>query len=138
MPPENCRWVTAKQNSLNKRTNRYITWRGKTQTLAEWPEEVKIPAPVILQRLAKGWDLDRVMLQDTEQYTADRKNYLSKYPRTPNKRTHFITWNGCTQPLSVWAKELGLDWHTLLSRLEKLHWTVERALTPRKGGKVSH
>lgn len=107
--PENCRWVTAKQNSLNKRTNRYITWRGKTQTLAEWPEEVKIPAPVILQRLAKGWDLDRVMLQDTEQYTADRKNYLSKYPRTPNKRTHFITWNGCTQPLSVWAKELGLD-----------------------------
>lgn len=36
--PENCRWVTAKENSRNKRTNRLLTINGKTKTVSEWCE----------------------------------------------------------------------------------------------------
>lgn len=36
--PENCRWVTAKDNSRNKRTNRLLTINGKTKTVSEWCE----------------------------------------------------------------------------------------------------
>lgn len=36
--PENCRWVTAKDNSRNKRTNRLLAINGKTKTVSEWCE----------------------------------------------------------------------------------------------------
>lgn len=38
--PDNCRWVTNKVQQNNKRNNRYITYSGKTQSLAKWCEEL--------------------------------------------------------------------------------------------------
>lgn len=36
--PENCRWITKKENSNNKRNNRYIKYNNETKTLAQWAE----------------------------------------------------------------------------------------------------
>jgi hypothetical protein len=44
---------------------------------------------------------------------------------------HEIAFNGRTQPLDVWARETGIPPATLRSRLFKLNWSVERALTQR-------
>ena len=40
--PENCRWVTPKENSRNTRKNVNITLNGKTKTVSEWCEIIKI------------------------------------------------------------------------------------------------
>lgn len=40
-----------------------------------------------------------------------------------------IEWNGKTQNLSQWAKELGMPGQTLFARLYISHWTVEKAFT---------
>ena len=40
--PDNCRWVTQKEQGNNTRRNRYITYKGKTQTLAQWCEELHL------------------------------------------------------------------------------------------------
>lgn len=34
--PENCRWVTPKENSRNKTTNVYLTWNGKRMLIIDW------------------------------------------------------------------------------------------------------
>lgn len=34
--PENCRWATRKENSRNKRTCRYLTYKGETKIAADW------------------------------------------------------------------------------------------------------
>lgn len=41
----------------------------------------------------------------------------------------FIEYNGKTQNLSQWAKELGMPGQTLFARLYMSHWTVEKAFT---------
>lgn len=38
--PENCRWVTPKQNSLNRRSNVMIEYEGETITLTELSEKL--------------------------------------------------------------------------------------------------
>lgn len=40
--PDNCRWVTAKQNARNRRSSKRITLLGMTRTIAEWCEVVPI------------------------------------------------------------------------------------------------
>jgi hypothetical protein len=38
--PENCRWATQKEQTRNTRRTRLISWRGRTQSLASWAEEI--------------------------------------------------------------------------------------------------
>ena len=40
--PENCRWVTAKENARNRRDSKRLTLLGMTKTVAEWCEVVPI------------------------------------------------------------------------------------------------
>ena len=40
--PENCRWITSKEQMNNQTTNKRITYNGKTQTLAQWCEELNL------------------------------------------------------------------------------------------------
>lgn len=46
------------------------------------------------------------------------------------KRTRRIEFNGRTQTLSQWSKEIGVSVSALFSRLQK-GWTLEKALSPR-------
>lgn len=39
---ENCRWATYKEQARNKRNNRLIAYKGKTQCLSAWLEELGI------------------------------------------------------------------------------------------------
>lgn len=41
--PNNCRWVTKEKQSVNKTNTKYITFKGKTQSLKEWSEELNMP-----------------------------------------------------------------------------------------------
>ena len=45
------------------------------------------------------------------------------------RRIHAITYNGKTQSMLNWCKELDMDYYTVRSRLNNYHWTVERAFT---------
>lgn len=53
---ENCRWATRKQQGNNKKNNRFITFNGKTQTLAQWVEELKINQGTLYRRL-QNWNV---------------------------------------------------------------------------------
>ena len=57
----NCRWATRKEQARNKRNNRLITYRGKTQCLAEWAEKLKIPYPVLYGRFRRGWATEKAL-----------------------------------------------------------------------------
>ena len=54
--PQNCEWVTWKQQQRNTSRSRFITANGETKTMAEWAEETGISSDVIKDRLNKlGW-----------------------------------------------------------------------------------
>lgn len=58
---DNCRWVTSKQNSRNRRNNRLITYDGKTQCLSTWAEEFNIDQHVFRGRIKLGWSMKEAL-----------------------------------------------------------------------------
>lgn len=53
--PDNCRWVTMKEQSNNTRRNRMITAFGETLTLSQWADKTDIPYATLKRRLQLGW-----------------------------------------------------------------------------------
>jgi hypothetical protein len=61
--PENCKWATKAEQSLNKRTNHRIEWRDETLTVQEWGQRLGIKPNTIIFRLRRGWSIDRALLE---------------------------------------------------------------------------
>lgn len=55
--PGNVVWASKHRQSRNKRTNRMLTFNGKTQTLEDWANELGLCHATIHRRLKDGWDL---------------------------------------------------------------------------------
>lgn len=61
--PTNCRWVDYKTQGNNKRTNHYITYKGKKQTLTQWAEQVGMKPNCLQTRLSRGWSVERALTE---------------------------------------------------------------------------
>lgn len=58
--PENCRWITHKQQQSNRTNNHLIEYNGETHTVTEWSELLNINVSTIRGRLFNyGWDVDK-------------------------------------------------------------------------------
>lgn len=56
--PENCRWVTMKEQQRNRRNNARITYNGETLPLSEWCERLGIKIQTVWDRINKlGWSV---------------------------------------------------------------------------------
>ena len=51
-----------------------------------------------------------------------------KMQQSNTSRNRLIEHNGKTQTLKAWCEELDLNYHTVLSRLNIMHWSIEKAL----------
>lgn len=52
--PDNCRWATRLEQSLNKSDNRWITVHGETKPVTVWARELGLGHSTIQERLAAG------------------------------------------------------------------------------------
>lgn len=60
--PDNCRWITKKQQYLNRSDSHLITAFGKTQTIKEWAEETGIKYDTIERRINKySWSPEKAV-----------------------------------------------------------------------------
>ena len=59
---DNCRWVSMKEQTRNKSSNRMMTYNGKTQCLSDWASELKIDRRTISKRIDKlGWTVEKAL-----------------------------------------------------------------------------
>ena len=67
--PNNCRWVTMKEQNLNKRNNVYIEFDGERLTCSQWAKKMGIKQSILCYHNNKG---------DIQEYLTKRKIKLSK------------------------------------------------------------
>lgn len=118
--PGNCRWVRMNIQANNKRQNRVVEFQGRSQTLAQWAQEYGIDWHVLRARLDRyGWSIEEALTTPVGE-------------RGYNRNTRYLTFQGRTQSVSAWAREVGLARRTIRNRLAK-GWPLEKALTqPRR------
>ena len=60
--PENCHWVTPRENANNRRCTRMITFNGETKALSEWATITGISYQVLADRIYRyGWTVERAL-----------------------------------------------------------------------------
>ncbi len=59
--PENCRWVTYKVQGNNTEQNHILTYRGKTQNITQWAEELEIDSNTLNTRISRGWNIEKAL-----------------------------------------------------------------------------
>lgn len=61
--PDNCRWVTMKTQCNNTRRNHLITYKGKTQSLSAWCNELGLNYSTVRARLnTYHWTAERALV----------------------------------------------------------------------------
>ncbi len=56
--PNNCRFVTHKENCRNKTNTKYVTYKNITKSIPEWSDIYHIPINLIHSRLRSGWTFE--------------------------------------------------------------------------------
>lgn len=107
--PDNCRWVTNLEQMNNTTTNHYITYKGKTQTLANWCRELNLNYGLVNQRLWMGFDVDRA------------------FNESPDKKRYF-EYNGELLTKYDIAKRTSLTINNVENRIFR-GWSIERIMT---------
>lgn len=113
--PNNCRWVTRKEQQNNRRCNTLLTYKGETKSIAQWSEQLGVNHMTLRGRLARGWSVEKT---------------LTTKPIIPNKICQYnsVTYNNETYKLTEWAKRVNIDYNVLRLRIQR-GWDIEKALT---------
>lgn len=62
--PNNCRWITMREQQNNRRNNRRIEYNGEVHTLAEWARILNLNPGTLQYRLGKlGWSVERAFTE---------------------------------------------------------------------------
>ena len=57
--PENCTWITQKEQCYNTRSNLIINYKGEKKPLKEWTKDLTLDYLVVYKRLKRGWPVDK-------------------------------------------------------------------------------
>ena len=56
--PENCRWATKFEQDRNKRSSKFITYRGQSKLIIDWAKITGLNKNTIYYRLHTGWSIE--------------------------------------------------------------------------------
>jgi len=78
---ENCRWVSLQTQARNRRGNKLLTYRGKTQCLTAWAEELDFNSGSLGERLRRGWSIEDAFKRESPKDGVSIGKYRSRKRR---------------------------------------------------------
>lgn len=57
----NCRWATNKQQQVNRRVAKILTFNGQTKPASEWAKDYGMVYESLMTRLWRGWSIERAL-----------------------------------------------------------------------------
>lgn len=71
--PDNCRWITQKEQCNNRRNSHLLTYNNENHTIAEWADIKKIPYQTLRRRLFKlDWPIEEALEKPVKKYKCRR------------------------------------------------------------------
>lgn len=61
--PENCRWASPSEQSINTSVNRIVDYRGVKKPLSVHCKAMNMPYTAVFKRLQRGWEVHRALEQ---------------------------------------------------------------------------
>lgn len=113
--PENCRWVTMKEQERNRTNNHIVEYNGECHTISEWSEICNINVDVLIYRINSGWDIQTALTKPVQEYD------------------ELIEFDGEVHTYKEWAIILNIPYSTLMHRINKLKWSIEKSFRTTKG-----
>jgi hypothetical protein len=113
--PGNCRWASKFYQVRNTRSTKMLTFNSKTQVVSDWSRELNIPVTTILGRLKRGLPIEHVL--------------KPRLIPLGQRKMRLLTYDGKTQTLYQWSRELGKPWSTIWSRIFEHGWSIAEAFT---------
>lgn len=132
--PEYSSWLNAKARCHNQSHPRYPDWGGKGIAMCErWRASFENFLADMGKKPSPKHSIDRI--DGSKGYEPGNCRWATPKEQSENRPgwSKFITFNGETKTVTEWAKRVGLTRESLRDRL-KTGWSVEQALTVRKGG----
>lgn len=122
-------WNGMKSRCLNPKNSQYHNYGGRGIAVCDrWLNSFEAFCQDMGPRPA-GMTLDRFPNNDGH-YEPGNCRWATPAMQSRNQRTnHYIEFGGRRMVLRDWANELGMSELTLGSRLDRLGWSVEKALT---------
>lgn len=132
--------------NYNEMTSKQLKDLGKAQHVKNWWNLSKAALISALSEIdnkanARELEPENVELQipkNTLVETAPPDEivaFIEVKTKKPNLKIHELTYDGRTQTIREWAKELEMPWPTLYDRVNRNGWTTEEALTIPLGGR---
>ena len=59
--PNNCRWVTVREQSYNRSDNHFVTLEGTTLPLDKWSRKKGLNPKTVRDRLTRGWSYEKAL-----------------------------------------------------------------------------
>ncbi len=123
-------WLAMKQRCLNKKNNDYKYYGVKgIKVCKRWLKFENFYKD--MGKRPVGTSLDRIN-NNLGYYKKNCKWSTAKEQANNRTSNRLLTFNGKTQNITQWANNLGIRSGLLYSRIDKLGWDIEKALTTKK------
>ena len=129
-------WRDMRLRCYDERNISYNRYGGRGITICdEWKEDVKA---FYDWAMANGYNdsLTIERIDNDGNYFPENCRWATVKEQANNRRSNvLVTHKGKTQTMKEWANEVGIPYKVVWARMQKLGWSVERALTDpvRKG-----
>lgn len=122
-------WQGMKRRCYRKSTPEYRLYGGKgVYVCDEWHDFGEFMRWSLENGYQDGLSIDRI--DSNGPYSPGNCRWTDSITQNNHtSRNHMLTFNGKTMSMADWARETGISYNAIKSRINKHGWSVERALT---------
>ena len=120
-------WSSMIQRTTNPKHDRYCAYGGRGITVFdEWKTAINFIEWALNNGYEEGLSIERIDVNGN--YEPNNCKFIERNAQYENKQnSDLITYQGKTQSLSKWSRELGINRETLRYRINVAKWDLDKA-----------